>query len=53
MKFANFLNARYVGSTEAMWRILEYPIISRMYEVSPKEIELFHLRLLLLDVTGP
>lgn len=28
-------------------------IISRMYVVSPKEIELFHLRLLLLHVTGP
>lgn len=28
-------------------------IISRMYAVSPKDIELFHLRLLLLHVNGP
>lgn len=135
-EIAKFLNARYVGSTEAMWRIFEFPmhfqshtiirldihlennqnivfregqaaqaiqsarrtkllayfklnevdpaarayryvdlplhyvwvdkdkiwknrqqggekIISRMYVVSPKDVELFHLRLLLLHVTGP
>lgn len=134
-EISNFLNARYVGSTEAMWRIFEYPmhyqshtivrldihlenshnvifrqgnemqaaqrprqtkllayfklnevdvdarayryvdipehyvwddahkiwkkrrrgsekVIARMYAISPKEIELFHLRLLLLHVTG-
>lgn len=28
-------------------------IISRMYSISPKDVELFHLRLLLLHVTGP
>lgn len=132
----NFLNGRFVGSTEAAWRIFEYPlhfqshtiirldchlpnrqnvvfregterqavanpsrtkllaffelnrndlsandliytqiplyyvwndsrkcwtkrqrggdkIISRLYVVSPKDIELFHLRLLLLHVRGP
>lgn len=132
----NFLNGRFVGSTEAVWRILEFPmhfqshtiirldchlpqcqniyfreggereavsnpsrskllaffdlnindplaneylytelpmnyvwhnqgkkwkkrlrgvdkVISRLYVVSPKDVELFHLRLLLLHVRGP
>lgn len=135
-EITNFLNGRYVGSTEAVWRIYEFPmhfqshtiyrlnihlphgqsvifreghlqqavdnlkltkllaffnlnavdctahqfkyfeiplhftwhdklrmwkkrlrggdkIISRLYSVSPKNVELFHLRMLLLHVTGP
>lgn len=39
-EIANFLNARYVGSTEAMWRILEYRMHFQSHTIYRLDIHL-------------